>query len=378
MNNKTDALLITGANGFVGKNLCAQLQNEGYENLLKADVDTTDAELAAYCAKAKFVFHLAGVNRPKDATEFYAGNLGYTDSVLQHLRSAGGKTPVLLTSSAQAELDNDYGKSKKSAEDAVFKYEQETGTQCFIFRMPGVFGKWCRPNYNSVVATFCHNVAHGLPIEVRSREYALPLVYIDDVVHTFITAMQTGEVACTRSLPAYCLIHPVHETTLGFLADTIASFKESRTDLSVADMGDALTRKLYATYLSYLPRDAFAYALQSHCDNRGSFTEFLRTEDRGQVSINVSRPGIVKGNHWHNTKNEKFLVVKGTGVIRFRKIDEEKIITYRVNGSELTVVDIPTGYTHNIENTGTDDMVTVMWASEPFDPAHPDTYFMEG
>lgn len=373
---KNNAILITGAGGFVGKNLYWRLHSEGYTNLLCADVETPDEALREYCGRCAFVFHLAGVNRPQSNDEFYSGNLGYTDRVLQYLREAGNCAPVLLTSSTQAELDNDYGKSKKSAEDAVFAYESETGVGCYVFRMPGVFGKWCRPHYNSVVATFCSQAANAQPLTVREREFALPLVYIDDVVSCFIRAMD-GEVQRTRSIPSMCMVQPVYQTTLGFLADTITSFADSRKSLQTPDMGDALTQKLYACYLSYLPENAFAYPLTPHTDARGSFTEFLRTQGAGQVSVNVSRPGIVKGNHWHNTKNEKFLVVSGEAAIRFRKVGTHDVITYKVNGANPVVVDIPTGYTHNIENTGTGDLVTVMWASEPFDPQNPDTYAME-
>ena len=371
---KTTPVLVTGAGGFVGKNLCAELAARGFAEILRYDIDTPREKLAEYAAKAGFVFHLAGVNRPKDPSEFYEGNRGLTEQLLHLLRTAGNKAPVLLTSSTQAALDNDYGKSKAEAEQLVYAHGEENGSPVYVFRLPGVFGKWCRPAYNSVVATFCHNIAHGLPIEVRDPAYPLPLVYIDDVVRCFVNAMQ-GEVLADRGRYPVCRVSPVYTVTLGQLADTIRSFKESRATLAVPDMGDAFTAKLYAAYLSYLPEDGFAYDLTMHTDDRGSFTEFLRTPERGQVSVNISRPGIVKGNHWHHTKNEKFLVVKGEGVIRFRKIGTDKVIEYRVSGDKLQVVDIPTGYTHNIENVGEGEMVTVMWASEPFDPNRPDTYF---
>ena len=252
--------------------------------------------------------------------------------------------------------------------------ERATGAPALVYRLPGVFGKWCRPAYNSVVATFCHNIAHGLPIEVRDRAYTLPLVYIDDVVACFLSAME-GRAARDCSIPGYChLMCEVYQTSLGHLADTIRSFAESRAALAVPDMGDAFTRKLYATYLSYLPEDAFAYPLCTHADARGSFTEFLRTPERGQVSVNVAKPGVVKGNHWHHTKNEKFLVVKGQAAIRFRKLGTSEVLEYRVSGDKLEVVDIPTGYVHNIENVGQGELVTIMWASELFDPQNPDTW----
>ncbi len=385
---KESPILITGAGGFVGKNLVAELTARGYTSLLCFEKDDTPETLADYCRRAAFVVHLAGINRPKDPSEFYAGNAGLTDVLLSDLETAGNACPVLVTSSIQAALDNDYGKSKKQAEDAIFAHGSRTGAPVYVFRMEGVFGKWCRPNYNSVVATFCHNIAHGLPIQVRDPGYELPLVYIDDVVACILDAMERGE--AVQDEEGICRIHPVHRTTLGALAETIQNFARARggdaaralgTDglptLAVPELAaGSFEKKLYSTYLSYLPEDGFAYDLNMHCDNRGSFTEFLRTPERGQVSVNISRPGIVKGNHWHHTKNEKFLVVKGEGVIRFRHIFSDKVIEYHVSGEKLQVVDIPCGYTHNIENVGEGEMVTVMWANEAFDPAHPDTYPM--
>ena len=387
--DKQSPILITGSGGFVGRNLVATLQTRGYTDLMLFEKDDTPETLADYCRRAAFVVHLAGINRPKDPSEFYSGNAGLTDTMLSLLEEAGSRAPVLVTSSIQASLDNDYGKSKLQAEQAIFAHGQRTGAPVFVFRMEGVFGKWCRPNYNSVVATFCHNVAHGLPIQVRDPTYTLPLVYIDDVVACILDAMEKGE--AVRDETGICRIHPVHTVTLGQLAETIQGFAKARggkaalalgTDglptLEVPDLtADSFTKKLYSTYLSYLPADDFAYDLNMHCDNRGSFTEFLRTPERGQVSVNISKPGIVKGNHWHHTKNEKFLVVKGEGVIRFRQIFSDEVIEYHVSGEKLQVVDIPCGYTHNIENVGEGEMVTVMWANEAFDPAHPDTFAMQ-
>ncbi|WP_291245137.1 NAD-dependent epimerase/dehydratase family protein [Fournierella sp.] len=366
-------ILITGAGGFIGKNLVATLKTAGYTDLMLFERDDTPETLAEYAAKAGFVYHLAGINRPKDPSEFYAGNAGLTETLLNLLDKAGNKAPVLVTSSTQAALDNDYGKSKAQAEQAIFAHGKATGAPVYVFRLPGVFGKWCRPNYNSVVATFCHNSANGLPLSVRDPEYRLPLVYIDDVVASFVAALDGN---CTRE-GDYCVVPVVHETTLGHLAETIEGFAKNRETLDVPDQTPgSLEQKLYSTWLSYLPADRFSYPLNMHCDNRGSFTEFLHTPAHGQVSINISKPGIVKGNHWHHSKNEKFLVVKGTGVIRFRALDSTEVIEYHVSGDKLEVVDIPTGYTHNIENVGQDDMVTVMWANEVFDPDHPDTFFL--
>lgn len=379
MENRSDCtgktLLVTGANGFIGKNLIARLRAVGGYALLAFDVDTPPERLAEYAARADFVFHLAGVNRPKDPSEFYAGNRGFTEQLLTLLERAGSKAPVLVTSSIQAELDNDYGKSKREAEALVFAHERKTGAPALVYRLPGVFGKWCRPSYNSVVATFCHNAAHGLPLAVRDPAYRLPLVYIDDVVDCFLAALE-GAAPRDCSIPGLCrLTCDVYETTLGALAQTIESFRESRAARAVPDVGDALTRKLYAAYLSYLPTDGFSYPLEMHADARGSFTEFLRTPERGQVSVNIAKPGIVKGNHWHDTKNEKFLVVRGEGLIRLRRVGADEVYEYRVSGERLIVVDIPTGYTHSIENVGEGELVTVMWASEPFDPEHPDTFY---
>ena len=386
---KDSPILITGAGGFVGKNLVAELTARGYSALLCFEKEDTPDTLDEYCRKAAFVVHLAGVNRPKDPSEFYAGNSGLTGLLLADLEAAGNACPVLVTSSVQAALDNDYGRSKLQAEEAIFAHGQRVGAPVYVFRMEGVFGKWCRPNYNSVVATFCHNVARGLPIQVRDPDFALPLVYIDDVVTCILNAMEKGE--AVRDGEGRCRIHPVHTVTLGQLAGTIQNFAKARGGAAARALGadglptlavpelaaGSFEKKLYSTYLSYLPTDEFAYDLNMHCDARGSFTEFLRTPERGQVSVNISKPGIVKGNHWHHTKNEKFLVVKGEGIIRFRQIFSDEVIEYRVSGDKLQVVDIPCGYTHNIENVGEGDMVTVMWANEAFDPSHPDTYAMQ-
>ena len=370
-------ILITGAGGFVGRNLVATLRALGCEDLLLFEKDDTLDTLADYCRRAAFVVHLAGINRPQDPGEFYRGNAGLTETMLQLLAEHGNRAPVAVTSSIQAALDNDYGKSKRMAEDAIFAHGKATGAPVYVFRMEGVFGKWCRPNYNSVVATFCHNIARGLPIEVRDPAYELPLVYIDDVVQCLLDVMRHGSARMDGE--GFCRIHPVHRVTLGRLAETLQGFARARgagglPTLAVPNLAaDSFEKKLYSTYLSYLPEDSFAYDLNMHCDARGSFTEFLRTPERGQVSVNISRPGIVKGNHWH-TKNEKFLVVRGEGVIRFRRIDSDQVIEYRVSGDKLQVVDIPCGYTHNIENVGDGDLVTVMWANEAFDPDRPDTF----
>ncbi len=366
-------ILVTGAEGFIGKNLIAELRNRQYTDILEYDVETDSTLLEVYCKEADFVFHLAGVNRPKEQSEFMEGNFGFTSELLDTLKKHNNTCPVMISSSTQAALDNAYGESKKAGEDLLLDYSKETGAKVLVYRFPNVFGKWCRPNYNSAVATFCHNIAHDLPITINDRSVEMNLVYIDDVVNELINALEGKE----NSMEQLCEVPTVHTITLGEIVDLIYSFKNSRVDKSVANMSDEFTKKLYSTYLSYLPKDQFSYELKMNVDERGSFTEFLKTADRGQVSVNISKPGITKGNHWHHTKNEKFLVVSGKGVIRFRKIDSDEVIEYFVSGDRMEVVDIPTGYTHNIENLGDTDMVTIMWANEAFDPDKPDTYFLE-
>ncbi len=367
-------ILITGANGFVGKNLCVTLERlEGYE-LFKYDIDTDPALLKTYTEECDFVCHLAGVNRPENTEDFMKGNFGFTSTLLDSLIEAGNKAPILITSSIQAALDNPYGVSKKAGEDLIFGYGKDNNVSVYVYRMPNVFGKWCRPNYNSAVATFCHNIARDLPITVNDPSHMMNLVYIDDVVAEIINAIK-GE--ANKGHDGFCYIEPVHQATLGHIVELLESFKNSRKDLSVPDVSEPFTNALYATYLSYLPENEFSYELKMNKDDRGSFTEILRTQNRGQFSVNVAKPGITKGNHWHHTKNEKFLVVSGKGVIRFRKPDSENVIEYFVSGDKLEVVDIPTGYTHNIENLGDTDLVTFMWCNECFNPEKPDTFFLK-
>jgi UDP-2-acetamido-2,6-beta-L-arabino-hexul-4-ose reductase len=366
-------ILVTGANGFVGKNLIAELNNRGYKEIYKFDIDTDKFLLDEYAKKCEFVFHLAGVNRPKDEKEFMEGNFGFTSELLNLLKKYNNKSPILITSSIQAERGNPYGNSKRAGEELLFDYSNETGAKALVYRLPNLFGKWSKPNYNTVVATYCYNIARSLDIQMNNPEAELTLCYIDDVIDEFIRALE-GNPTKTNE---YCSVPVVHQIKLGELADRIKSFKDSRNNLSIPNMEDTLTKKLYSTYLSFLPEDSFSYDLKMNCDNRGSFTEFIRTPDRGQVSVNVAKPGITKGNHWHHTKNEKFLVVSGTGIIRFRKIDSDEINEYKISGEKLQVVDIPTGYTHSIVNIGDTDMVTVMWVNEAFNPEKPDTYFLE-
>ncbi len=364
-------VLITGANGFIGKHLVLGLKNLNSIEILSFDINTQKSLLDTYASKCDFVFHLAGANRPKEEAEFMKVNYGLTATLLGLLKKHRNTCPVMVSSSIQARLDNSYGKSKKAGEDLMLEYAKETGAKVLIYQFPNVFGKWCKPNYNSVVATFCHNIANDLPITVNDSNAMLSLVYIDDVISELLNALKGNP---TQENSFFCGIKPVYEIKLGEIVDLLYSFKESRNDLTVPNMEDAFTKKLYATYLSYLPVNGFSYPLKMNVDSRGSFTEFIKTPERGQFSINISKPGIVKGNHWHHTKNEKFLVVSGRGVIRFRRIDSNEVLEYYVSGDRLEVVDIPPGYTHNIENLGDSDMVTVMWANEPFNPENTDTY----
>ncbi|MGF2053269.1 capsular polysaccharide biosynthesis protein CapF [Vagococcus fluvialis] len=366
-------ILITGANGFIGKNLISELYNRDYQDLLLVDRDTTEKELEKYSLEADFVFHLAGVNRPKEEIEFTQGNVDFTDRLLSNLKKSNKKAPIMISSSTQAVLDNSYGISKRAGEQLIFDYAEETGVRSLVYRFPNVFGKWSKPNYNSAIATFCYNVSRNLDITVNDPSVMLELVYIDDVVNELINGLTEKESRENN----YCFVPTTHRQSLGWIVETIKSFKESRENLVLPNVGDELTKKLYSTYLSFLAEDDFSYKLKMNKDSRGSFTEFLRTTHAGQTSINISKPGIVKGNHWHHTKNEKFLVVSGEGVIRFRKPESNEIIEYFVSGEELEVVDIPVGYTHNIENLGKTEMVTVMWVNEPFNPNEPDTFFLE-
>lgn len=366
-------ILVTGANGFIGKNLIAELKNRNYEDIFEYTKECDLQRLDEYCKQADFVFHLAGVNRPKDVAEFMESNFNFTSILLNTLKKYNNTCPVMLSSSIQAETNNFYGKSKKASEDVVFNYSEKNNANVLVYRFPNVFGKWCRPDYNSVIATFCNNIARGLPIQVNDPEVVMNLVYIDDLVDELIRAMEGNGNKANN----YCEVPLVYTVTLGRILDLIYSFKNTREEKDIPNMSDSLTKKLYSTYLSYLPEDNFSYELKMNIDERGSFTEFIKTPERGQISVNISKPGVTKGNHWHHTKNEKFLVVSGSGVIRFRKIDCKEVFEYQVSGEKMEVVDIPTGYTHNIENMGSTDMVTIMWANEVFDPKDPDTYFLK-
>ena len=384
-------ILITGAQGFVGRNLASQLKNirdgkagnyavSGKElSIFEYDLNSSPEELDDYCRKADFVFNLAGVNRPKDPTEFMQGNFGFASTLLSMLRKHGNTCPVMISSSIQAALDNPYGESKRAGEQLLFDYARETGAKVLVYRFPNLFGKWCRPNYNSAVATFCHNYAHDLPITVNDPSIEIHLAYIDDVVDELIAALSGRE----HREGDYCYIPGSHRVTLGKIAELLHEFRRMPETLALPDTTNGgFEKKLYSTYLSYLPTDRFAYNLKMNCDQRGSFTEIIRTADRGQVSLNISKPGITKGEHWHHTKNEKFVVVHGHGLIQLRKVGTDKngnaypVVGYEVSGENIRVVEMIPGYTHNIINlSDTEELVTVMWANESFDPKKPDTYF---
>lgn len=364
-------ILVTGSKGFIGKNLIATLEEKHQHQILSYDQEDTFDTLDKYASMCDVVVHLAGINRPEDPKDFMEGNYLLTAKLLDALIKHKNHAPIILSSSIQALLDNPYGISKKMGEDLLIEYGKKHHVNVYIYRFPNVFGKWCKPNYNSVVATFCHHIAHDLPITISNPANELNLVYIDDVVSSVISLIENG------SNEIFQNISPIHQIKLGELASLIKSFKSSRENLSIPKTDDMLTKKLYSTYLTYLPIDQFKYGLNMHVDHRGSFTEVIKTLSQGQVSINIAKPGITKGNHWHHTKNEKFLVVYGKGIIRFRHVLTNETIEYPVSGEVLEVVDIPPGYTHNIENVGNTDLVTLMWVNEIFDPNHPDTNFLE-
>lgn len=394
-------ILVTGAKGFVGRNLVSQLRNiaEGKAKwypvdsditVYEYDIDSSAEELDMYCSDCNFVFNLAGVNRPQNPEEFMQGNFGFASTLLDTLKKHGNKCPVMLSSSIQATLvgryaDGDYGKSKKAGEELFFDYSVETGTKVLVYRFPNLFGKWCRPNYNSAVATFCNNIAHDLPIKVNDRSTQMELVYIDDLVDEMIGALAGKEHHCEfdgietvlREDGRYCAVPVSHHVTLGEIVDLLESFARQPQTLVVPEIPEgSFAKKLYSTYLSYLPKEKVSYPLKMNVDQRGSFTELLKTEKCGQFSVNISKPGITKGQHWHHTKWEFFIVVSGKGLIQLRKIDSGEVLNFEVSGDKIEAVHMLPGYTHNIINlSDTEDLVTLMWANESFDPSRPDTYF---
>ena len=393
-------ILITGAAGFVGKNLSLALQaiRDGkdrahpalcVEELYLYDIDSPDALLEEACRKADFVFHLAGVNRPKDPTEFMEGNFGFTSRLLDLLKKKGNTCPVMLSSSIQATLigryDSDYGRSKKAGEELFFQYSKDTGAKVLVYRFPNLFGKWCRPNYNSAVATFCHNIANDLPITVNDPAVELELLYIDDLVEEMICALLDCAHRCEfdgintvlTENGTYCAVPISHKVTLGQITDLLYSFRNQPQTLMMPQIPkDSFAKKLYSTYLSYLPKEKVTFPLKMNVDARGSFTELLRTENCGQFSVNISKPGINKGQHWHHSKWEFFMVVSGKGLIQMRKVGSDEVLNFEVSGERIEAVHMLPGYTHNIINlSDTEDLITVMWANECFDPQKPDTFF---
>jgi len=361
-------ILVTGAKGFVGLNICLWLKNKGYE-VLGVDKDNNN-QLEDYIKQCDFIIHLAGSNRPLINQEFYDVNTNFTKRLVDLVKLVNKNIPIIFSSSIKVLVDNDYGKSKKQAED----YLLSSGLTTYIFRLSNVFGKWCKPNYNSVVATFCYNIARDFPLQFSDEKNIVNMVYVDDVCKTFIDLIEGKLKLKPNQINE---VKPIYTKTLRQLANSIYEFKNNRNNLNIANQDDGYTKKMYATYLSYLPENDFSYPLNIHMDSRGSFTEFIKTNGYGQISINIGKPGITKGNHYHNTKNEKFLVVSGTCLIKFRKVGTDKIIEYKVSGDKLEVVDIPVGYTHNITNIGKTDSVTIMWANELFDKDNSDTYFEE-
>ena len=390
-------ILVTGAKGFVGKNLVAALKNirDGkdrtrsvtVEEVFEFDIDTDPGLLPDYCRRTDFVFNLAGVNRPKDQSEFMAGNFGFASTLLNGMKEQRNACPVMLSSSIQATLigrygQSGYGRSKLAGEELFFHYGEETGAKVLVYRFPNLFGKWCRPNYNSAVATFCHNMANDLPITVTDPAIQLELLYIDDLVEEMIAALEDKEHRCDydglNPIPGsrYCHVPTTHKVTLGEIVSLLESFKNQPKSLVMPEIpADSFAKKLYSTYLSYLPKEKVAFPLKMNVDSRGSFTELLKTEKCGQFSVNISKPGITKGQHWHHSKWEFFIVVAGRGLIQMRKIGTEEVLEFEVSGEEIQAIHMLPGYTHNIINlSDTENLVTVMWANEPFDPGHPDTF----
>lgn len=366
-------VLITGAKGFIGKNLIAGLKNQETVTVEEFDKDTPTELLETYCHNVDLVFHLAGINRPQQAEEYIEGNEGFTRRLLQILRKHQNTSTVVYSSSIQAQLDNPYGRSKKEGEELLLQYARESGAKVMIYRFPNVFGKWCRPDYNSVIATFCHNIAHNMPITINQPDTQLELLYIDDLVEEFVRITQNK----SSILSGFYDVQPVYTVKLENIAKLLYSFQANRSQLVMPDLSDSFTKRLYSTYLSYLPEQALSYGPKMHTDQRGSFTEIMKQPSFGQLSVNRSKPGTVKGNHWHRTKVEKFLVVSGYGLIRLRRINSDRLIEYYVSQNKLEIVDIPPGYTHNIENLGDTDLITLMWANESYDPKNPDTYIEE-
>lgn len=368
------SILVTGSNGFIGKNLCLYLESQGYSNILKCDINTDKNELDTYLEKCRYIFHLAGVNRPNDKKEFYAGNSDLTERICKTLIDKQNFPTIIMSSSIQADLDNDYGKSKKIAEDTIFVYSQTTGAPSYIFRLPNVFGKWCKPNYNSVVATFCDQIANNKPISIDDPNKQIDLIYIDDIVKMFVDIMDNN-IPLVKD--GFCRVSPTHTISLSEIAETVKSFHNCKDNYFLPNISTDFNKKLYSTYLSYLPSNNFSYEPKINSDDRGSFTELFKTMNMGQVSVTITKPGIQRGNHWHNTKIEKFVVISGEGEIHLRNVIEKEVIIYKVNATHIQIVDIPPGYTHSIVNNSNEDLITLIWTNELLDKENPDTNFLE-
>ncbi|MFJ7850853.1 NAD-dependent epimerase/dehydratase family protein [Peribacillus sp. NPDC097206] len=366
-------ILITGAAGFIGKNLVADLKNKENNEIFEFRRETDASLLDKYTKECEFVFHLAGVNRPNDENEYMKGNFEFTSNLIESLKRNQNKSPILITSSSQADQDNPYGRSKKASEQLVFSYSKEVGVRTLVYRLPNLFGKWCRPNYNSVVATFCHNISRGMDIQVNNPKTELTLCYIDDVLAEFSRALNGNETMEKE----YCRVPVTYKICLDELIDKLYSFNNNRKSLVMPSLEGEFDRLLYSTFLSYLDEDNFSYKLKKNVDSRGWLAEFIKSQSMGQIFISKTKPGVIRGNHWHHTKVEKFLVIQGEATIKFRNIYSEKVLEYNVDGETPEVVDIPAGYSHSIENTGVKDVITLFWACEIFNPEKPDTYFVE-
>ena len=387
-------ILVTGANGFVGKNMVVALRESKEYEVITIDKENSENELKESVLRADFIVHLAGVNRPKENKEFYEGNGQLTEKIIKYLKDNKKNTPILITSSTHAVLNNDYGKSKKQSEEALIKYSDECNSKVYIFRLPNLFGKWCRPNYNSAVSTFCYNIAHDMDVWVNDPAIELSLVYIDDVVRSIIDCIEEQNIIKLKNIDEeiaitttgatsiqidkhFYEVPKIYKKTLGNIVDTLKMFRNMRNSLLIPDLSDSFNKALYSTYLTYLEEDDFSYYLDKKEDNRGWLAELVKSPQFGQMFVSKTHPGITRGNHWHHTKTEKFIVIQGQAAIRFRKIDEDKVIEYIVDGEKPQVLDIPPGYTHSIENIGEEEVITLFWSNEMFNPEKPDTYFLE-
>lgn len=381
-------ILVTGSDGFVGKNIVVALNETKKYEIFTIDKENTEDELKKALLQVDFIIHLAGVNRPKETKEFYEGNSGLTEKIVRLLKENNKNTPILITSSIQAALNNDYGKSKRQSEEVLIKYSDECNAKVYIFRLPNLFGKWCKPNYNSAVATFCYNIAHDLDVWVKDSTIELHLVYIDDLVEAIIDSIEDRNLVKNSNIDEtdasriqiddyYYRVTKSYKRTLGSIVDSLKMFRNMRRSLLIPDLSDGFNKALYSTYLTYLEEDNFSYYLDKKEDNRGWLVELVKSPQFGQIFVSKTHPGISRGNHWHHTKTEKFIVIQGKAAISFRKINEDNVIEYIVDGNKPQVLDIPPGYTHSIENIGKDEVITLFWSNEMFNPEKADTYFLE-